>query len=228
MSHPMVRSSSQGIAGEDGSETTEPAMSMWRAGSHECEPVSFHAIPLRYSIGQGHPVVDTCPVHEGRFCHQSGVSGFPHAGQFHWTLITSVFVLALVTPGAGLAQEQTSADAPTSPAPTQPAPIGPPAPEGQKQFLNWETGAGRSYIIPAVELYRIPLPVESVRPALHRTGGHIPYRHQVVLEELDRFQVGGRHRPLRHKPVPPSVWGINLLWIATIDRSQLLAIARVC
>ena len=59
-------------------------MSMWRAGSHECEPVSFHAIPLRYSIGQGHPVVDTCPVHEGRFCHQSGVSGFPHAGQFHW------------------------------------------------------------------------------------------------------------------------------------------------
>ncbi len=127
-------------------------MSMWRAGSHECEPVSFHAIPLRYSIGQGHPVVDTCPVHEGRFCHQSGVSGFQHAGQFHWALITSVFVLALVTPGAGLAQEQTSADAPTSPAPTQPAPIGPPAPEGQKQFLNWETGAGRSYIIPAVEL----------------------------------------------------------------------------
>ena len=63
-----------------------------------------------------------------------GVSGFPHAGQFLWALITSVLVLALVTPGAGLAEEQTSADAPTSAAPPQAAPIGPPAPEGRNRF----------------------------------------------------------------------------------------------
>lgn len=55
-------------------------------------------------------------------------------------------------PGAGFAQEHTSADAPTSASPPQAAPIGPPSPEEPKQRLNWETGAGKSYVIPAVEL----------------------------------------------------------------------------
>ncbi len=125
---------------------------MWRSGSHECESVSSHAIPLRYSIGQAHPVVDACPVHDGRLGHQSWVSGSQHADQFLWALFTSVLVLALVTPGAGFAQEQTSTDMLTSPAPPQASPIGPPVPEKPKQFLNWETGAGRSYIIPAFEV----------------------------------------------------------------------------
>lgn len=75
-----------------------------------------------------------------------------HAGQVLWALLTSALVLALVTPGAGFAQERTSADVLTSPEPPQPTPIGPPAPERQKQFLNWDTGAGNSYVIPAVEM----------------------------------------------------------------------------
>lgn len=127
-------------------------MSMWRSGSHECEPVSSHCNPLRYSIGRGHTRIEAYTVHEGRFGHQSWASGSQHAGQFLWALLTSALVLALVTPGAGFAQERTSADAPTSPGLPQSASIGPTAPEGQKQFLNWETGAGKSYVIPAVEL----------------------------------------------------------------------------
>ena len=71
---------------------------------------------------------------------------------FFWALLTGALAFALVTPGAGFAQERTSAAEPTSQAPTQSGPIGPPAPEGSKQVLNWETGAGRSYLIPAGEL----------------------------------------------------------------------------
>lgn len=69
-----------------------------------------------------------------------------------WALFTAALSLTLVTPGSGFAQERTSADAPTSPAPPQSAPIGPPAPEAPRQVLNWETGAGKSYVIPAAEL----------------------------------------------------------------------------
>lgn len=127
-------------------------MSMGRSSPHECEPASSHAIPLRYSISQGYPVIDTCPVHEGRFGHQSEMRGSQYAGQFLWALLTSALVLALVTPGAGFAQEQISADAPTSPAPPQPTPIGPPDPEASKQSPSWEMRPGRSYIIPAVEI----------------------------------------------------------------------------
>ncbi|HEX4966896.1 MAG TPA: DUF3943 domain-containing protein, partial [Nitrospiraceae bacterium] len=125
---------------------------MWRSGSHECEPASSHSTPWRYSIGRGHTRIEAYTVHEARFGHQSRGSGSQHAGQFLCGLLTSALVLALMAPVAGFAQERTSVDAPTSPAPPQAAPIGPPAPEGQKQLLNWETGAGKSYVIPAVEL----------------------------------------------------------------------------
>src|SRR4029079_14648870 len=80
------------------------------------------------------------------------MSGSEYAGQFLWVLFTSALVLALVTPDAGFAQERPSAGAPTSPGPPQSASIGPSAPEEQKQYLNWETGAGKSYVIPAVVL----------------------------------------------------------------------------
>jgi hypothetical protein len=86
------------------------------------------------------------------------VSGSQHAGEFLWALLTGALVLALLIPGAGFAQEGTTADTPTSPTPPQAALIGPaspiglPAPEGPNQRLNWETGAGRSYLIPAIEL----------------------------------------------------------------------------
>jgi hypothetical protein len=110
-------------------------MSIWNTGPHEREPVSYGAIPWRYSIGRG-----------------PEASGFQHAGEFRWALLIGALALALVMPGAGFAQEGTSADAPTPQAPTQSGPIGPPAPVGSNQVLNWETGAGRSYVIPAVEV----------------------------------------------------------------------------
>jgi len=126
-------------------------MSIWRSGSHECERVSSHSISLRYSINQGHPVVDACPVHEGRSGNAPGVSGSQHTGAFLWVLLTGA--IALGASGAAFAQDEpTSAAEPESPALPQTAPIGPPSPERPKQFLNWETGAGKSYFIPAVEL----------------------------------------------------------------------------
>ena len=85
----------------------------------------------------------------GNMVESSETSG---AGEFICALLTGALALALVMSGASFAQEPTSADAPTSPAPPQSDPIGPPAPEGPRQVLNWETGAGKSYVIPAVEL----------------------------------------------------------------------------
>ena len=224
----MVRSSSQSVAGQAGLETMEPVMSMWRPGSHECEPVSSQAIPLRYSIGQEHPEINACPSHEGWVGHQSDVRGSQHASQFLWALLTSALALALVMPGAGYAQERTSADAPTSPGPSQAAPIGPPAPEGPKQVLNWETGAGRSYIIPAVELIGYLLLLNQfdrhfVEPKdIYRTGT------ESFWKNLTDSKWVVDQRPVRHEPVPASVRGIHLLRIRAIGRPQLLGIVRVC
>jgi hypothetical protein len=111
-------------------------------------------MPWRNSIDRPHPVVAARAVLEGRFGNEPGVSGSQHAGKLLWALLTGALALALMAPGVGFAQEEhTSSDALTSPAPPQAAPIGPPAPnEGPKQFLNWETGDGKSYIIPAIEL----------------------------------------------------------------------------
>lgn len=77
-------------------------------------------------------------------------TGLRHAGTFLWMLILGGLVL--VTPGAGFAQERTSTDASPLPAVEQTVPIGPPTPEEAHQRLNWETRAGRSYVIPAGEL----------------------------------------------------------------------------
>ena len=79
------------------------------------------------------------------------MSGSQHTGAFLWVLLTGA--IALGASGAAFAQDEpTSAAGPESPALPQAAPIGPPSPEMPKQFLNWETGAGKSYVIPAVEL----------------------------------------------------------------------------
>ena len=128
-------------------------MSIGGTGSHEREPVSSGAIPRRYSTGRRHPVVGARAVPEGRFGNAPRVSVSQYAGEFLLALLTGALALALVAPGAGFAQEEpTSSDAHTSPPPLQAAPIGPTAHEGPKQFLSWETGAGRSYVIPAFEL----------------------------------------------------------------------------
>ncbi|HSL02715.1 MAG TPA: DUF3943 domain-containing protein [Nitrospiraceae bacterium] len=113
---------------------------------------SSGAIPWHYLIGRRHSVVEARWVVESRFGNAPGMSGSQHARELLRALLTGALALALAMPSAGFAQERTSADPLTSPAPPQPAPIGPPAPAGPKQLLNWETGAGRSYIIPAFEL----------------------------------------------------------------------------
>jgi hypothetical protein len=97
------------------------------------------------------PVVEAHAVPDSRFGKRPGVSRYQHAGKLLWALLTGA--IALAASGAAFAQDEpTSAATPESPATPQAAPIGPPAPEGPKQFLNWETGAGKSYVIPAVEL----------------------------------------------------------------------------
>jgi Domain of unknown function (DUF3943) len=79
------------------------------------------------------------------------VSVSRHTGGFYWALLAGAFALVLAAQGAGFAEEPASAAAPTSPAPPEAAPA--PAPsEVPKTVLSWETGAGRSYVIPAVEI----------------------------------------------------------------------------
>src|SRR5512140_31516 len=127
-------------------------MPIEQMGSHEREPVPSGAIPWRYSIGLRHPIVEARAVPEGRFGNAPGVSGSRYAGTVLWVLLSGAIAFALVTPDASMAQERTSTDVLTSPAPPPAAPIGPPPSEGPKQSLNWETGAGKSYVIPATEL----------------------------------------------------------------------------
>jgi hypothetical protein len=74
------------------------------------------------------------------------VSGSRHTGGFHWALLAGVFALVLATQGAGFAEEP--AAAPMTPG-AAPAPA---RSEVPKTVLSWETGAGRSYVIPAVEV----------------------------------------------------------------------------
>jgi len=126
-------------------------MAIGRTGSHEREPVSPGAIPQCYSTDRPPPVVEARAVPDGRFGNAQKVSGSQHAGAFHWMLLTGA--IALAASGAAFAQDEpTSAAVPESPATPQAAAIGPPSPERPKQYLNWETGAGKSYVIPAVEL----------------------------------------------------------------------------
>jgi hypothetical protein len=92
-----------------------------------------------------------CTVTEGRPGKARGVSGPRHASEFSWALLTGALALVLATQGAGFAEEPASAAAPTSPAPPKAAPA-PPLSEVPQSVLSWETRAGRSYVIPAVEV----------------------------------------------------------------------------
>jgi hypothetical protein len=97
------------------------------------------------------PRAEAQAVPDSRFGNAQKVKGSQHASAFLWVLLTGA--IALAASGVAFAQDEpTSAAAPESPERPQAAPIGPPSPERSKQFLNWETGAGKSYVIPAVEL----------------------------------------------------------------------------
>jgi len=77
------------------------------------------------------------------------VSGSRHASA--WALLIGALALIVMTAGAGLAEEPASPAPRTSPAPPEAAPA-PARSEVPKSVLSWETGAGRSYVIPAVEI----------------------------------------------------------------------------
>jgi hypothetical protein len=107
---------------------------------------------FRLSPNRLPPGVEAQAVPDNLFGNAQKIRGSQHAGTFLWVLLTGAIVIA--ASGAAFAQDEpTSAATPESPETPQAAPIGPPAPEeGPKQLLNWETGAGKSYVIPAVEL----------------------------------------------------------------------------
>jgi hypothetical protein len=67
---------------------------------------------------------------------------------FKWAFLIGALVLALVIPGTCFAKELILVAEPALQS-TVPAA---PAPEAQKNVLNWETRAGRSYIIPGLEI----------------------------------------------------------------------------
>jgi len=76
------------------------------------------------------------------------ISRYRYASEFRWILLVSTLTLALVIPGAGSAKELVLIAESTlqSTVPTTSSP------ETQKPVLNWETGAGRSYVIPGLEI----------------------------------------------------------------------------
>ncbi|RPH75285.1 MAG: DUF3943 domain-containing protein, partial [Nitrospiraceae bacterium] len=124
-------------------------MPVGRFSSHESEAVSSRAIPLRYSIDWGLPVVTASRVHEGRFGNAPEVGRSRLAGE---CLRAFLFCALTLAPSAGFAEELNSAATPTPPATPQAFPIGPPDPEGSKQSPSWEMRTGRSYLIPAFEI----------------------------------------------------------------------------
>lgn len=95
------------------------------------------------------------------------VSAFSYASNIRRAITIGLFALALISPLAGFSQPPDPAAPETSdPGKVQgpglkgeplgqgsstPAPA-PPAPEKSKPVLNWDTGAGKSYLIPALEI----------------------------------------------------------------------------
>ena len=71
----------------------------------------------------------------------------PDGRKFRWAFLTGALLLALLTPGVSFAEEPAS-----SPPPASEAASSPPPSEVPKSVLSWETRAGRSYIIPAIEV----------------------------------------------------------------------------
>jgi hypothetical protein len=77
------------------------------------------------------------------------VSGSRHISGFYWALFAGAFALVLATQGAGFAEEPAATLVSQALLEAAPAPA---RSEVSKTVLSWETGAGRSYVIPAVEI----------------------------------------------------------------------------
>jgi hypothetical protein len=75
------------------------------------------------------------------------MSGCRHVRKSPWAFLAGALLLAVIIPGVGFAEEPASS---REPAP-EPASAPPPS-EVPRSVLSWETRAGRSYVIPAVEV----------------------------------------------------------------------------
>ena len=103
-------------------------------------------------------------------------------------------------------------------------------PEVSSSALSWETGAGKSYLIPALEIPAFILLLNGYDRLAYLqrdVGREKNLRHEPVNLPGPRLPraLGGRHGRLRHEPVQPSVSGIHILWIRAIGRPQLLGVA---
>jgi hypothetical protein len=68
-----------------------------------------------------------------------------HCGKFARRLLAGAVLLSLITPTLGFSEERTVAPAAQAASTSSPS-------EVPRSVLNWETGAGRSYVIPGVEI----------------------------------------------------------------------------
>ncbi|HEY3198891.1 MAG TPA: DUF3943 domain-containing protein [Nitrospirales bacterium] len=128
------------------------------------------------------------------------MTGARDAGGFRWTLVTGILILTCLIPAAGFAQEPAArpdSGSRTSQSPTKTAPE-PPLPEVPKTVLSWETGAGRSYIIPALEIIAYEFALNwydrnyLADKQLYRTDGNTFWKHLTdskwVIDD-DQFKV---------------------------------------
>jgi hypothetical protein len=128
------------------------------------------------------------------------MTGARQAPGFRWTLLTSIFIIGFLTPSAGFAQETASPPSSSPRASQAPSDTAsePPLPEVPKTVLSWETGAGRSYIIPALEIiaYEFTLNLYDrhfTEPKeAYRTNGNTIWKHLTdskwVIDD-DQFKI---------------------------------------
>jgi hypothetical protein len=103
-------------------------------------------------------------------------------------------------------------------------------PEVPTSALSWETGAGKSYIIPALEIPAFLLLLNGYDRLAYPNaveGGKKVYDTNLSTfwDHVVHGHWGGRPGCLRHEPVRTSVSGIHIPWIRAIGGPQLLGVA---
>ena len=92
----------------------------------------------------------TPAVGEGPPGNNRSVGGFQYTGRLGWNLVSGALVLILLTASGAFAEGPPSSVS-ASPASSE-GNAAPPPSEVPRSVLNWETGAGRSYVIPGAEI----------------------------------------------------------------------------
>jgi len=142
---------------------------------------------------------------EGLLGNIAGVNGLLQYFEFRRALLTGALALALVTPSAGFAEEPASTAEPASPAPSEAVRTASRS-EVPRSVLNWETGAGRSYVIPGLEVIGFLFLLNQfdrhfVEPkGVYRTGTHSAWHNLTdskwVIDQ-DQFSVNQFLHPVQ-------------------------------